>query len=126
MTQGDIDRTGVDFLVVDGLSKTNTAITKGQLVIFDTDGWGPGAAASTGPWGVLISATVAAVVATQHDIQVCVRGNVRVQKKAGAALNQGAYAKTEDGGEVSAAGTNAVAMCTKDAASADTEAQILL
>jgi hypothetical protein len=85
---GDIINT-VPFFQTKALSKTNTAITKGQLCAFDTDGWGPAGAASVGPFGVMTSPGIAAIVATQQDITILRLGAVRVLKTAGAAISDG-------------------------------------
>lgn len=91
MAGGDVKWT-YGLFAIKALSKTNTAITKGDVVYFDTDGWapavqgaGPGA---TGSYGVMISATVAAVAGVQSDITVLLRGEVEINKITGA-LSQG-------------------------------------
>jgi len=131
ITAGSINRTGVGFLVVDGLSKTNTAITIGSVVcsVIADDGWRPTLAADVAPYGVMVSPSVAAVAATQHDIRVLVRGNVTVNKVSGNALRQGQGAFTSaTGGSVDdSTGSGVfVGLVTTDAAALAVVAEILI
>jgi len=123
---GDINRTGIEFLVIDAQSKTNTAVNVGDICFFSTDGFAPAAAASPAPYSVLVSPSVAAVAATQHDIRVLVRGNVTVNKVAGTAVGKGAgVTTTATVGSVGAGGI-LVGMATRAALAADLMVQILL
>ncbi len=84
---GDIVR-GYPFLVVDGLTKTATGIVVGNLLFYDTDGWGPiSAGTEKKPFGVGILAVTAG--AAQEACSVFVRGAIRLLKAAGAAIAQG-------------------------------------
>ena len=84
---GDITR-GFPFLAIKGLTKTNTAITLGKLVVYDTDGWGPSAATDAGPFGVALN-TQAAVVSEQLEADVFLTGAIRISKKTGTGIAQG-------------------------------------
>lgn len=90
---GDIDHTYA-LLVIDAVTKTNTAVTKGDVVGFDTDGWAPAAqAAGPGPtmggvFGVSLD-TEEAVAATQKAIRVMLKGAIYITKTTGTAIEVG-------------------------------------
>ena len=130
MTVGEIVRTGITFLVLKGLSKTATAITKGTISIFDTDGWGPAGAAAVGPHGIPME-TVAAG-AGQEVCAIMVAGNVNILKAAGVAYPQGTYVESDASGAavawttVGTVKTEVVGLVTKSSEAADTEQEVLL
>ena len=82
--------------VVSQLTKTNTAITKGQVLCFDTDGYAPATitlrAAATGYLYKLMVAleTKAAVAATQVAFKGLEDGVVEITKVAGT-IGKGQY-----------------------------------
>lgn len=92
MALGDIDMTR-PYLLIDGETKTNTAVTRGDLLQYDTDGWFP-AVQAVGPaddsaiYGVCLD-TEAAVGGTQVKIRVLLRGVVQVAKNATEAMEVG-------------------------------------
>jgi len=127
MTIGDIVKD--DFVVVDGLTKTNTAVTKGTIVVFNTDGWTPAGAATIGPHGICLT-TQAAVAGTQTAIQVLIKGCAKVAKPSGAALNQGVAIESDTNAKAvvyKTAGTvldSVVGVVTKKAETTDTEVEV--
>jgi hypothetical protein len=123
---GDINRTGVCFLVIDSLSNTNTAVNVGDVCVYDTDGFAPAVALSEAPFAVMVSPSVAAVAATQHPIRVLIRGNVTVNKVAGTALQQGKTATTTATAGSAGSGGNPIGMVTTGALAADLAVSILL
>jgi len=77
MAVGEITRDGFSYLAVKGLSKTTTALTKGNVVIFDTDGWITAGDAAVGPHGVCLTTSAAS---GQQVCSVLLRGCVIVSK----------------------------------------------
>jgi len=93
---GDIIRT-VPFVVIKGVTKTNTAIEKGQLLAFDTDGWAPANNSHTGPFGVALN-DQSAEAGVQKEAHVMLHGQVRIQKVTGAiSQGQGIMPSATDG-----------------------------
>lgn len=87
-------------------SKVNTAITLGQCVVFDTNGFAPCATAtSAGVKGYMALDTIAAVAATRVKFRIVLQGLCRVKKTTGGhALNQGATPTFVDGGGLQTGG----------------------
>jgi len=81
MAVGEITRDGFPYLALKGLTKTNVAVSKGQVVVFDTDGWMLSTDALAGPHGVALN-TQTATALTQKEMNVLVRGCVIVAKAA--------------------------------------------
>lgn len=81
MAVGEISRDGFNYLAVKGLTKTNTAVSKGAVVIFNTDGWITAGDAAVGPHGVALN-TQTATAATQKELIVLLRGCVHIAKHA--------------------------------------------
>jgi hypothetical protein len=77
MAVGEITRDGFPYLIVKGLTKTGVTVTKGQVVIFDTDGWNVCGDAGVGPHGVAMNA---ATGAGQVELRVMLRGCVIIAK----------------------------------------------
>jgi hypothetical protein len=131
MTAGDVKRTSASPpYIIKGVTKTNTAITKGVIHHFDTDGWAPCGADGYGKHGVAMN-TQAATAATQKEAQIMVEGTVMVSKAAGA-LKQGQPVKSNVDGKAVIAAFPAdgyatiVGFVVEDAANADTEVMIAL
>lgn len=78
--QGDIFRT--DGLIVEEVdSKQNVAITKGEVVVFDTDGYRICAAAdAAGTKAYMATSTVTATAATRKKVEIVRQGYCRVYK----------------------------------------------
>ncbi len=84
---GDLIR-GYPFIAISGLTKTATAMVVGNLLFYDTDGWGPiSAGTEKKPFGVALLAVAA--TAAQEACSVFVQGAIRLLKAAGAAIAQG-------------------------------------
>lgn len=89
MVAGDVTRT-FKFRKKTVPSKTNTTVTKGDVLVYDTDGWAPGtqvlAKASTSARykKYVATETVAAVTSTQNDLPVLAEGLVGISKISGA------------------------------------------
>lgn len=77
MAIGEITRDGFPYLAVKGLSKTTTAITKGSVVVFNTDGWITAGDAAVGPHGVALTTTSAV---GQQIVSILLRGCVIIPK----------------------------------------------
>ncbi|GEM_PF-1566314 len=130
--------------------KTNTGVTKGDVLAYDTDGWGPADADASsgnkGPFVVALETVVAPGAGLQASCKVLEEGVVEVSKVSGA-INQGAWvALSTTAGKVKAyANLDApatyaeadmqaelskieqrVGRCEKEAASADTTVLIRL
>jgi len=84
---GDVIRT-TPFVVIKGLTKTNTAISKGDLLAFDTDGWAPALDTHRGPFGVALNDQTAEP-GVQKVAHVMLHGQVRIKKVAAGVINQG-------------------------------------
>lgn len=78
MAVGEITRDGYAFLAVKGLSKTGGPIVKGNVYIFDTDGWFLAGDAAVGPHGVALKSVIA--TAGQVEAVIMLRGCVIVPK----------------------------------------------
>jgi len=79
---GKISRT-FEFVVIETETKTGTAVTEGQVVVFDTDGVAPASAGASGKFGVALE-TVSPGAGEQEEILVALKGAVRVPKESGA------------------------------------------
>jgi len=119
--QGDIFR--VDGLVVEEVyTKTNVAVAKGEVLVFDTDGYAIcTAAAAAGTKAYMALSGAAAVAATRNKITIMRQGYGRVYKKTGGgALDQGDTPTFDDDGALTSGG-NAVGnmVVAKDAVDDD-------
>lgn len=107
MAAGDVKKT-FRFRKETVKSKTNTAVTKGDILIYDTDGHAPGtqalARASTSKRFKKCVATesVAAVTATQTDLPVLVEGIIDIRKVSGALEKMQIVGLTTTAGRVGA------------------------
>ena len=111
-------------------SKTNTLVTLGDVLVFDTDGLAPAANASAAGLKVFIALeTVAAVGGTRNDIKVGTHGHFRARKitGAGSALIAGEMPEfgvaAFDGNQANKAGSCTV---TLDAADGDAFVEVFI
>jgi len=130
MAVGEITRDGYPCLVLKGVTKTNTAISAGAVVFYDTDGWGPSGSDGVAPHGIALN-TQTATSAVQKEAQVMVQGCVMAKKTAGAALAQGQAVKCDGTSLVVVVETTnnsqmVVGVVISAAASAATEVEILI
>jgi len=104
MTQlaGDINKT-FEYLVVKTTSKTNTAVTRGQVLAFDTDGFAPCSAGDQGPFRVCLETKAAGGAGVQTEFPALVYGVVSVTANGAATnINVGDYVVSDDNGAVKA------------------------
>ena len=107
MAAGDVKKT-FRFRKETVKSKTNTAVTKGDILVYDTDGHAPGtqtlARASLAKRFKKCVATesVAAVAATQTDLPVLAEGVIDIRKVAGALEKMQIVGLTATAGKVGA------------------------
>jgi hypothetical protein len=130
MAVGEITRDGYPYLILNGLTKTNTAVATGAVVFYDTDGWGPSGSDGVGPHGIAMNTQTATAV-TQKQLSVMVQGCVMAKKTAGAALAQGQAVKTDGTSLVVVVETTnnsqmVVGVVLSAALSAATEVEILI
>jgi len=101
MTAGDVIK-AVETVWEDGLSKTNTAITKGLVLAFDTDGLESAGADEPGPHYMSEEDVAAGGAGVQTEFKVVKRGWVKLSKAAGGgtAIPAYSYVKSDANGQV--------------------------
>jgi len=98
MAAGDIIRS-VETVVEQQLGKTTTAITKGLVLVYDTDGLNTAGADAPGPHYMAYE-DHAAPTAGQTEFSAVKRGWVVFAKAAGAAVTPNAYVKSDANGKI--------------------------
>lgn len=98
MTAGDMLR-GEGLILRQMLAKTTTAITKGEMLVYDTDGLAQAGADADGPH-YMSPETHAAPASGQTEFSAVKEGDVQVKKAAGTAIPQAAYVKCAASGAI--------------------------
>lgn len=107
MAAGDVVKT-FRFRKETVASKTNTTVTKGDILAYDTDGWAPGTQAlavadrTKAFKKYVATATVAGVVDTQNNLDVIAEGVVGISKVSGALDKGQVVGLTSTAGKVGA------------------------
>ena len=129
MAAGDMKR-GEGLILRQCLSKTATAITKGEVLVFDTDGLGPAGADAPGPH--FVSPIDVAATAGQEEFEAVKSGEIEIAKPSGTAIPAFSYVKSDGNAEVIpfVAGTDLaeeiVGYTVEGAASADLSVKVFV